>query len=108
MKNKNKIASKAKTLLTNAAALACSISMLTVSAAAAPAGVDTSTMDTLVTLIFWAVRLIILAVGGIPSLVKIVQGQADKNPRDRNAGIAGVAITGIIFAGSFALATLFK
>ena len=46
-------------------------------------------MNLLVNIIFWAVRLIIVGVGVVPALIKIVQGQSDENPRDRNAGMEG-------------------
>ena len=66
----------------------------------------TSTMDTIVTIVFWIVRILILAIGGIPSIVKIVQGQTDENPRDRNAGIAALVVTGAAFAATFAVKAL--
>jgi hypothetical protein len=92
----------------NIAMIVLIICALTVPVAAAPAGVNTANMNTLVTIIFWAVRLIILAVGAVPAVVKIVQGQADENPRDRNAGIATVIISGICFAATFGIELLFK
>jgi uncharacterized protein YneF (UPF0154 family) len=72
-----------------------------------PSGIGgTSTMDTIVTIVFWIVRILILAIGGIPSIVKIVQGQTDENPRDRNAGIAALVVTGAAFAATFAVKAL--
>lgn len=68
---------------------------------AAPSGANTGTMSTLVTVVFWIVRVAILIIGGAPALIKIVQGQTDENPRDRNAGIAGLVITGAAFAATF-------
>lgn len=73
----------------------------------APANVNTDSMDGLVTIVFWAVRIIIGAAGGIPSIIKIVQGQTDENPRDRNSGIAGVVATGVGVAATFALQAMF-
>lgn len=72
-----------------------------------PANVDTSSMDILVTIVFWAVRILIGAAGGIPSVIKIVQGQTDENPRDRNAGIAGIVATGVGVGATFALEAMF-
>lgn len=72
-----------------------------------PANVDTTSMDALVTIVFWAVRILIGAAGGIPSIIKIVQGQTDENPRDRNAGIAGLVATGVGVGATFALEAMF-
>lgn len=77
--------------------------------AAAPAGVDTSKMDGLIDIVFWIARIAIAAVGGVPALIKIVQGQADENPRDRNSGIATLIITGVVIGATFAVrAVLFS
>ncbi len=75
-------------------------------AAASPPGVDTTALDSLVTIVFWVVRIGIIAVGAIPGTVKIVQGQADENPRDRNAGIASLVVAGVVFASTFAIEAL--
>ncbi len=74
----------------------------------APANVNTATMGTLVDIVMWIVRIAILAIGGIPGLVKIVQGQQEENPRDRNNGIVSVVIAGVTFAATFAIAALIK
>lgn len=73
---------------------------------AAPDGTKTTTMTTLVGVVFWIIRIAILIIGGGPSLIKVVQGQTDENPRDRNAGIAGLVITGAAFAATFVVAGL--
>ena len=62
---------------------------------------NTTTMTSMMNLVFWAVRIMVILAGGIPGLMKIVQGQADENPRDRNAGLATIGITGVIFAATF-------
>lgn len=80
---------------------------LPVSAEGAPSGVNTANLDALVNIVFWAVRIIILAVGGIPALIKAVQGHADVNPRDFNSGISTLIVTGVIFAATFAIETMF-
>ncbi|GHU58159.1 hypothetical protein FACS1894133_2390 [Clostridia bacterium] len=72
-----------------------------------PEHVDVTSMETLITIVFWAVRIIIGGVGAIPAIIKIVQGQADENPRDRNAGIAGMVVTGACVAATFAIEKLF-
>ena len=72
----------------------------------APSNVSTSTMSTMINIIMWIVRIAILAIGGIPGLIKIVQGQQEENPRDRNNGIVSVVIAGVAFAATFAIAAL--
>lgn len=72
-----------------------------------PTGVGGSgTMDNMVSIVFWVVRILVLLIGGVPGIIKVVQGQADENPRDRNAGLATIGITGAAFAGSFAIEAL--
>lgn len=66
--------------------------------------VKTSTMTTLIGIVFWVVRAIILIVGVVPGLIKVTQGQADENPRDRNNGLATIVIAGAAFAATFPLA----
>ena len=80
-----------------------SCSLVAFAAPAAPGGVDTATMGTLADIVWWIVRIAILAVGGIPAIVKIVQGQADENSRDRNAGIATLLIAAAGFGATFAI-----
>ena len=72
----------------------------------APANVQTATMSGLSTIIWWLVRVAVLAIGGIPAVIKIVQGQADENPRDRNAGIDTLVITAAVFGATFAIQAL--
>ncbi len=72
----------------------------------APTGVSTTTMNGLSDIIWWLVRVAVLAIGGIPAVIKIVQGQADENPRDRNAGIATLVITAAVFGATFAIQAL--
>lgn len=91
--------------------VACTLAMMCNTAMCAfaagePTAEDKTTMNTLTTLVFWIIRIAILIIGGGPSLIKIVQGQTDENPRDRNAGIAGLVVTGAAFAGTFVVAGL--
>lgn len=72
-----------------------------------PTGVSsTATMTNMVSIVFWVVRILIILIGGVPGIIKVVQGQADENPRDRNAGFATIGITGVAFAASFAIKAL--
>ena len=82
------------------------ISASMVSAFAAPSGVDTASYSGLVDIVFWVATIAIAAGGGIPSLIKLVQGQADEDPRGRNAGIAGLVITGAVVGAAAAVKTL--
>jgi hypothetical protein len=74
--------------------------------AAAPSGVDSSSYNSLVDIVFWIAGIAVAAAGGIPSIIKIVQGQADEDPRGRNAGIAGAVITGACVGALVAVKTI--
>lgn len=73
---------------------------------AVPSGVDTSSYSGMVDIVFWVATIAIAAGGGIPSLIKLVQGQADEDHRGRNAGIAGLVITGAVIGAATAIRTL--
>ena len=60
----------------------------------------------MVDIVFWVATITIAAGDGIPSLIKLVQGQADEDPRGRNAGIAGLVITGAVIGAAAAVKTL--
>lgn len=80
------------------------IALSVISASAdAPEGVNTTEYSKLVDIVFWIATIAIAAAGGIPSLIKIVQGQADEDPRGRNAGIAGLVITGALIGAAAAI-----
>ena len=102
---KEKLIAKAKKYIfvSLAVTMLMSCSLVAFAAPAAPSGVDTATMGTLADIVWWIVRITILAVGGIPAIVKIVQGQADENSRDRNAGIATLLIAAAGFGATFAI-----
>ena len=102
---KEKLIAKAKKYIfvSLAVTILMSCSLVAFAAPAAPSGVDTATMGTLADIVWWIVRIAILAVGGIPAIVKIVQGQADENSRDRNAGIATLLIAAAGFGATFAI-----
>ena len=75
-------------------------------AGAAPSGVDTGSYSSLVDIVFWVATIAIAAGGGVPSLIKLVQGFADEDPRCRNAGIGGLVITGAVIGAATAIKTL--
>ena len=99
-----------KLMLTKLASMLCTIAMLmngmcitAFAAEEAPADVQTGTMSSMVDIVFWVVRIFILIAGGAPGIMKIVQGQADENPRDRNNGLVLLVITGAAFGATFAV-----
>lgn len=71
----------------------------------APSGVDTTTMDTLITIVFWVIRIMVLA-PAVPSIQKISEGQSNEDARTRNAGIIGLIVSGACFAATFAIEAL--
>lgn len=73
----------------------------------APSSVDTATYDTLVTLVFWVVRIVVLGLTAIPGLIKIAQGIGNEDVRERNGGISLMVIGGALFAATFAIEALF-
>ncbi len=77
------------------------------SASATPAGADTSAMDSMLDVAFWVVRILIGAIGGIPAFIKIVQGQADEDPRTRNSGIVALVITAVLIGAISIVRTTF-
>lgn len=72
----------------------------------APVGVQTSTMNDLIGIVFFILRAAILIGGGAVGLYKIVNGQANEDTRERNAGFTLVAITALVFAATFAIQNL--
>ena len=90
--------------------MVCSAAMIAYAANdenAAPTGVGgKNTQQKLIEVVFWIVRGAIVIIGGAPALIKIVQGQSDENPRDRNAGIATAVITGACFGATFLVQSL--
>lgn len=101
--HKSNLAKKASTVSLVLSMLAVSMSNVY---AAPPAGVDSSSYSALVDIVFWVAGIAVAAAGGIPSIIKIVQGQADEDPRGRNAGIAGAVITGACVGALVAVKTL--
>lgn len=68
-----------------------------------PDGVDTSTVSNFGTIIWWIVRIVILALGGIPGLINFVKGMSDEDNRQRNGGLITLIATAAAFAATFAL-----
>ena len=106
MKATNFIQKQKKKVITAVTALNVAALSVTQAFAAAPTGVDTGAYSGLIDIVFWVATIAIAAGGGIPSLIKLVQGQADEDPRGRNAGIAGIVITGAVIGAAAAVKTL--
>lgn len=105
---KSRLAAKCKaTLMTIILTLAAlmNIGIGASAAETAPSGVNTTTMNTLITIVFWVIRIMVLA-PAIPSIQKISEGQSNEDARSRNSGIIGVIVAGACFAATFAIEAL--
>ena len=76
------------------------------SVSAAPAGVDTSTLDTLVEIILWIARVAIIAYSIPAGFLKVVDGRSQERPSEVNAGLVTIVICGACFAATFAIPSL--
>ena len=65
--------------------------------------VDTSTMTEFGSIVWWLVRIVILAIGGIPGVINLVKGLSDQDDRQRNIGLIVLVVTGAAVAATFAL-----
>lgn len=109
LNRKSRLAAKCKaTLMTMILTLAALMNtgMIAFAEGNTPSGVNTTTMDTLITIVFWVIRIMVLA-PAIPSIQKISDGQSNEDARARNSGIIGVIVSGACFAATFAIEALF-
>lgn len=72
--------------------VATMVAISTISALAAPAGVDTSSMDTVIEVIFWIVRVAIGACTLVPGVLHIAQGASNQDDRLKNSGIMSCVV----------------
>ena len=73
-----------------------------------PTGVGgTNTFNTLVTVVFWIIRILVLIPGGV-ALVKLVNSFSDENPRDRNNALITIIAAAAAFAFTFVIEGLIK
>ena len=95
----SKLATYRKSVITSALA-AMLIASSTISALAAPDGVDVSSMSTVTNVIFWIVRVAIGACTLVPGILHIAQGSSNQDDRLKNSGImacvVGVACIGAL------------
>lgn len=71
-----------------------------------PSGVDTTTMNEFGGIVWWLVRIVILAIGGIPGVINLVKGLSDQDDRQRNIGLIVLVVTGAAVAATFALSSV--
>ncbi len=76
-------------------------------ATAVPPNVDTTQTDQIANIIVWVLAIAIGAGGGLPSLVKIVEGQTNEDVRGRNSGIAGLCVTAACVGAVVAVKAIF-
>ena len=69
----------------------------------APEGVQTETMSGLSNIIWWLVRIAVLAIGGPNGVIKIANGAANEDSRERNAGISILVIIAALFGATFVI-----
>ena len=94
----SKLATYRKAVITSAL-IAMLVATSTISVAAAPDGVDTTSMNVITEIIFWIVRV---AIGGctfIPGILHIAEGSSNQDERLRNSGIRTCVIGGACIGG---------
>lgn len=95
----NKLATYRKAIITSSL-VAILLASSTISALAAPDGVDVSSMSTVTNVIFWIVRVAIGACTLLPGILHIAQGSSNQDDRLKNSGImacvVGVACIGAL------------
>ncbi|MEE1282856.1 MAG: hypothetical protein UHK60_11530 [Acutalibacteraceae bacterium] len=82
----SKLATYRKAVITSSL-VAMLVATSTISVAAAPAGVDTTSVSTVVDVIFWILGIAIAACTLLPGLLHIAQGSSNQDERLRNSGI---------------------
>lgn len=102
---KNKKIVKGIKKLQKAAAVSCTTTTLILSSALTtfaathtPSGADTGTMKSLIDIVLWVVTGAVFFIGIVPSFINIVQGHQNEDHRQRNGGLSGIAIAGLIIA----------
>lgn len=95
----SKLATYRKAVITSSL-VATLVASSTISALAAPAGVDVSSMSTVTDVIFWIVRVAIGACTLVPGILHIAQGVSNQDDRLKGSGITscvvGVACIGAL------------
>lgn len=87
----NKLATYRKAVITSSL-VATIVATSTINALAAPPGVDISSMNTVVEVIFWIVRVAIGACTLVPGVYHIAQGVSNQDDRTKNSGITSCVV----------------
>lgn len=69
---------------------------------------ENADLKSLVDILMWVGRCLVLAVFGGTGVVKAAKGQADENPTMRNEGLILIACGGVLFAATFGIFAIFK
>lgn len=92
MKIKNVRKKIKKAIITSSATLN-TIALSLVTANAAPEGVDLTSYNAIIDIVFWIVGIGIAATGTITGLQQISEGNANEDKRGRNSGISSLIIS---------------
>ena len=65
-------------------------------------------LSSLIGIIFWIARCVLLLFGGGGGLFMIVKGKTEENPRDTQEGFLALAGAAVLFAATFAVEAIFK
>lgn len=107
MKINDKASRKIKRAITAATVtintLALNLTAFAADDSGAPGGVDTSSYDSLLDIIFWAVAILIAACACIPGFKAMAEGQANEDKRGFNAGLTAVIAGVVCAAGCIAI-----
>lgn len=77
---------------------------ITMLAAATPS----DPLSSLIGILFWVARCVILAIGGGAGLFLIVKGKTEESPREFQEGLFALIGSGALVAATFAVQALFK
>ncbi|MBQ6252475.1 hypothetical protein [Ruminococcus sp.] len=69
---------------------------------------STDPLGDLVGIVLWIARTLLLIIGGGGGLIMIVKGKTDENPKFIYEGLGAIAGAGVMFAATFAVASIFK
>ncbi|MGN0497938.1 MAG: hypothetical protein ACI4F6_02540 [Acutalibacteraceae bacterium] len=107
LKKLRSMKTKTQQKLVTASAVLTTIATGMTTAFAAPTNVGTTQTNAVVDIIVWLGIVAIGAAGGIPSVLKITEGQANEDTRGRNVGIAGLVVTGACAGAVYAIKAIF-
>lgn len=71
-------------------------------------GIPADPLSSLIGILFWLARCILLLIGGGGGLFMIVKGKTEENPRDTQEGFFALGGAAVLFAATFAVESIFK